>query len=100
MRLVIMVQLQHKTVRSIDIEQELVVIEPKIESFVYYFVKYIKTSDNSNHQLSTIVLPKVQNRKLWHNMLHNQRVFLIKWALKNLSKEGDTRVIIEVPYQI
>ncbi|QLE79039.1 APC family permease [Francisella sp. Scap27] len=86
--------------QKLNIKEDLTVIEPKIESFVYYFVKYIKTSDNNNHELSTIVLPKVQNRKLWHSMLHNQRVFLIKWALKNLSQEGDTRVIIEVPYQI
>ncbi|AJC48363.1 amino acid permease [Allofrancisella guangzhouensis] len=84
------------------IKHELIVIEPKIQSFVYYFIKYVKVSDknNSNEQLSTIVLPKVQNRKFWHGMLHNQRAFLLKWGLKSISQQGDTRVVIEVPYQI
>ncbi|MFT4693509.1 MAG: amino acid transporter [Francisella sp.] len=86
--------------QKLGIKHELIVIEPKIESFVYYFIKYIKCSDSSNDGLSTVVLPKVQNRKFWHSMLHNQRVFLLKWGLKNISNKGDTRVIIEVPYQI
>ena len=86
--------------QKLGIKQELIVIEPKIESFVYYFIKYIKCSDRSNNGLSTVVLPKVQNRKFWHSMLHNQRVFLLKWGLKSISNKGDTRVIIEVPYQI
>ncbi|AIT09551.1 amino acid transporter [Candidatus Francisella endociliophora] len=86
--------------QKLGIEEELIVIKPKIESFVYYFIKYVKTCDNNNSELCTIILPKVQNSKIWHSLLHNQRVFLIKWTLKRLSSKGDTRVIIEVPYQI
>ena len=86
--------------QKFGVKQELTVIDPKIESFVYYFIKYIKNSDKSNEELSTVVLPKVQNRKFWHSLLHNQRVFLLKWGLRSISNKGDTRVIIEVPYQI
>lgn len=86
---------------KLGFKQELMIIEPKIESFVYYFTKYIKNCDkNREGELTTIVLPKVQTNKFWYTLLHNHRVFLIKKGLKSMGKEGETRVIIEVPYQI
>ena len=53
--------------------------------------------------LSVLVLPKAETAKLWHTFLHNQKTSLLRWGLKNVSKtktKGQTRIIVEVPYQL
>ncbi|APC97617.1 APC family permease [Francisella frigiditurris] len=90
--------------KEFNIKQKLTVIETDFQSFLYYFVKYVQEADaqNKDGSLCTVIIPRVEDSKFWHNILHNQRVFLLKWALRGARKEtkGKTRVIIEIPYQI
>jgi hypothetical protein len=49
----------------------------------------------SNERL-TIVVPQFTPKHWWHNLLHTQTAFWLRFAL--LSKQGI--VITEVPYQV
>ena len=53
--------------------------------------------------LITLVIPKAVPHRWWHQLLHNQRGYMLKHALSARTlKElpGATRVIVEVPYHL
>jgi hypothetical protein len=76
----------------------LVVIESPYRTFIEPFLEYV---DNlcailpSNERL-TIVVPQFTPKHWWHNLLHTQTAFWLRFAL--LNKKGI--VITEVPYQV
>lgn len=76
----------------------LVVIESPYRTFLEPFLEYVDqlcTILQPNERL-TIVVPQFNPRHWWHNILHTQTAFWLRFAL--LSKKGI--VITEVPYQV
>lgn len=76
----------------------LVVIESPFRTFLEPFLEYVDQLGSilqPNERL-TIVVPQFTPRHWWHNLLHTQTAFWLRFAL--LSKKGI--VITEVPYQV
>jgi len=76
----------------------LLVIESPYRTFLEPFLEYIdqlSTLLQPNERL-TIVVPQFTPRHWWHNLLHTQTAFWLRFAL--LSKKGI--VVTEVPYQV
>jgi hypothetical protein len=76
----------------------LVVIESPYRTFLEPFLEYVDQLCailQPNERL-TIVVPQFTPRHWWHNLLHTQTAFWLRFAL--LSKRGI--VITEVPYQV
>ena len=76
----------------------LVVIESPYRTFLEPFLEYVDELCKilqPNERL-TIVVPQFNPRHWWHNILHTQTAFWLRFAL--LSKKGI--VITEVPYQV
>jgi amino acid transporter len=76
----------------------LVVIESPYRTFLEPFLEYINelsTILHSNERL-TIVVPQFIPKHWWHNALHTQTAFWLRFML--LNKKGI--VITEVPYQV
>jgi amino acid transporter len=75
----------------------LVIIESPYRTFLEPFLGYVDelcSAAQPNERL-TIVVPQFNPRHWWHNILHTQTAFWLRFAL--LSKKGI--VITEVPYQ-
>jgi amino acid transporter len=76
----------------------LLVIESPYRTFLEPFLEYVdqlSTVLQPNERL-TIVVPQFTPRHWWHNLLHTQTAFWLRFAL--LSKKGI--VVTEVPYQV
>jgi amino acid transporter len=76
----------------------LVVIESPYRTFLEPFLEYVNelgTILQPNERL-TIVVPQFTAKKWWHNLLHTQTAFWLRFVL--LNKRGV--VITEVPYQV
>jgi len=76
----------------------LVVIESPYRTFLEPFLEYVDQLSQilqPNERL-TIVVPQFTPKHPWHNLLHTQTAFWLRFAL--LNRRGI--VIIEVPYQV
>jgi amino acid transporter len=76
----------------------LVVIDSPYRTFLEPFIGYVDELSKvvqPNERL-TIVVPQFNPKHWWHNILHTQTAFWLRFAL--LSKKGI--VITEVPYQV
>ena len=76
----------------------LLVIESPYRTFLEPFLEYVdqlSTVLQPNERL-TIVVPQFTPKHWWHNLLHTQTAFWLRFAL--LSKKGI--VVTEVPYQV
>ncbi len=76
----------------------LVIIDSPYRAFLEPFLEYVDvlcTQLQPNERL-TIVVPQFVPEHWWHNLLHTQTAFLLRFAL--LSKRGI--VVTEVPYQV
>jgi hypothetical protein len=76
----------------------LVVIESPYRTFLEPFLEYVhelRTILQPNERL-TIVVPQFIPKHWWHNLLHTQTAFWLRFVL--LNKRGV--VITEVPYQV
>jgi len=76
----------------------LVIIESPYRTFLEPFLEYVNEICailQPNERL-TIVVPQFMPKKWWHNVLHTQTAFWLRFAL--LNKRGI--VITEVPYQV
>lgn len=76
----------------------LVIIESPFRTFLEPFLGYVDEickAAQSNERL-TIIVPQFNPTRWWHNVLHTQTAFWLRFAL--LSKKGI--VITEVPYQV
>lgn len=76
----------------------LVVIESPYRTFLEPFLEYVAElfSILQPNERLTIVVPQFVPRHWWHNLLHTQTAFWLRFAL--LGKRGI--VITEVPYQL
>jgi amino acid transporter len=76
----------------------LVVIESPYRTFLEPFLEYVDQlcSILQPNERLTIVVPQFTPRHWWHNLLHTQTAFWLRFSL--LSKRGI--VITEVPYQV
>jgi amino acid transporter len=76
----------------------LVVIESPYRTFLEPFLEYVNELSlalQPNERL-TIVVPQFVSKRWWHNLLHTQTAFWLRFML--LNKKG--LVITEVPYQV
>jgi amino acid transporter len=76
----------------------LVIVDSPYRTFLEPFLGYVDelcSAAQPNERL-TIVVPQFNPRHWWHNVLHTQTAFWLRFAL--LSKKGI--VITEVPYQV
>jgi amino acid transporter len=76
----------------------LVIIDSPYRTFLEPFLEYVDQLFavlQPNERL-TIVVPQFTPKRSWHNLLHTQTAFWLRFAL--LNKKGI--VIIEVPYQV
>ena len=85
--------------------EPLTVLESQYQSVSRPLIKFIRRKDlkDPDRGLTIVVLPKAETRTLWQSFLHNQKVSLLRWSLKSISKTettGQTRIIVEVPYQL
>ena len=76
----------------------LVVIESPYRTFLEPFLEYVNelTEILQPNERLTIVVPQFIPRHWWHNLLHTQTAFWLRFML--LNKQGV--VITEVPYQV
>jgi hypothetical protein len=76
----------------------LVVIESPYRTFLEPFLEYVDRlfANLQPNERLTIVVPQFTPKHWWHNLLHTQTAFWLRFAL--LSKRGI--VITEVPYQV
>jgi hypothetical protein len=76
----------------------LVVIESPYRTFLEPFLEYVNelSAILQPNERITIVVPQFVPRHWWHNLLHTQTAFWLRFFL--LSKKGI--VITEVPYQV
>jgi len=76
----------------------LVVIESPFRTFLEPFLEYVDELCKilQHNERLTIVVPQFIPNHWWHNLLHTQTAFWLRFAL--LNKRGI--VIIEVPYQV
>jgi hypothetical protein len=76
----------------------LVVIESPYRTFLEPFLEYVDqlSAFLQPNERMTIVVPQFTPQHWWHNVLHTQTAFWLRFAL--LSKKGI--VITEVPYQV
>jgi hypothetical protein len=76
----------------------LVVIESPYRTFLEPFLEYVNelTGILQPNERLTIVVPQFIPKNWWHNLLHTNTAFWLRFAL--LNKKGI--VITEVPYQV
>jgi len=80
-------------------------VDSPYQSMLRPLIRVIRKNDlrEPERGLTILVLPKAQTTKWYHIILHNQKSFMLRMALNALSKQenpGETRVIVEVPYQL
>lgn len=76
----------------------LVIIESPYRTFLEPFLEYVNEicAILQPNERITIVVPQFMPKRWWHNLLHTQTAFWLRFAL--LNKRGI--VITEVPYQV
>jgi hypothetical protein len=76
----------------------LVIIDSPYRAFLEPLLEYVDAlcARQQAHERLTIVVPQFVPERWWHNLLHAQTAFWLRFAL--LNKHGV--VIIEVPYQV
>lgn len=91
--------------QQLNFPEQLTVLESQYQSVTRPLIKFIRRQDLKDPErgLTVVVLPKAETGKLWHALLHNQKASLLRWGLKSAGKsgaKGQTRIIVEVPYQL
>lgn len=84
---------------------KLVVLESPYQSITDPLITRIRRMDKIEPErgLTIVVMPRSVPNKWWHQLLHNNRTFLLKLALTAMDRQenkGQTRLIIDVPYQL
>ena len=91
--------------QTLNFSEKLLIVDSPFQSILRPLIRVIRKYDLKQPErgLSVLVLPKAQTTKWYHLILHNQKSFMLRLALKSLSKQenqGEIRIIVEVPYQI
>lgn len=94
-----------KNWHDLNMPEELTVLESHYQSTLRPLIRIIHKTDTRDPEkgLTVVVLPRSQTNKWWHTLLHNQKTALFKMALAAVSRSehrGQTRIIVEVPYQL
>ncbi|TNF69242.1 MAG: APC family permease [Gammaproteobacteria bacterium] len=91
--------------KLLNIPEELIVVKSSYQSTIRPLIRAIHKTDKRDPEkgLAIIVLPNAQTNRFWQSLLHNQKTALLKFALRAISRTehvGETRIIVEVPYQL
>lgn len=81
----------------------LIILESPYRSTVLPLLRFINKEDQREPErgLCMLVLPEAVPSKWWHEILHNQRAIMLKTSLfYNRKHAGETRVFVDVPYQL
>jgi hypothetical protein len=85
-----------------EIAPMVVVVSP-YRSFVGPFLAYLDELDAAaaDGQLATVLIPEFVPAHWWHNILHNQTAWLLKFAvLYRRRRLGKSRAIIDIPFYL
>lgn len=89
--------------RSMNFSIPLTILCSPYRSVITPFLDFLSEQDNRDPEKgkAIVVMPSFVPGKFWQNILHNQTAAIIKTSLlyKNRASE-QTRVIVEIPYQM
>lgn len=88
---------------QLNINIPLVILPSPYRETIVPVKRFIREQDQRDPErgLCMIVMPEAIPSKWWHYLLHNQRATLLKASLMlNRSHKGNTRVFVDVPYQL
>ncbi|MCR5225534.1 MAG: APC family permease [Alphaproteobacteria bacterium] len=89
--------------RSLNFNIPLVILDSPYRSVVNPFLDFLFEQDDREPERgkAIVVMPSFVTGKFWHNILHNQTATIFKTALLyRRQKSEQTRVIVEIPYQM
>lgn len=81
----------------------LIILDSPYRSTIVPLKHFIKQQDSRDPErgLCMLVLPEAVPNRWWHYFLHNQRATLLKASLYyNRRHSGNTRIFVDVPYQL
>ncbi|MDR2268002.1 MAG: APC family permease [Holosporaceae bacterium] len=91
------------TWRSMNFQIPLVILKSPYRSIINPFLDFLEEQDERQQELgkAIVVMPSFVPGKMWQNILHNQTATILKTALLYRKRKSEqTRVIVEIPYQM
>ncbi|MDR2068006.1 MAG: APC family permease [Holosporaceae bacterium] len=91
------------TWRAMNFSMPLVILTSPYRSIVNPFLDFLYEQDlrDPERGKTIVVMPSFVPGKFWRNILHNQTATIFKTALLyRKRKSEDTRIIVEIPYQM
>ncbi|GHT94745.1 amino acid permease [Alphaproteobacteria bacterium] len=89
--------------RSMNFQMPLMILSSSYRSIVNPFLDFLAEQDERNPEKgkAIVIMPSFVPGKFWQNILHNQTATIFKTALLyRKQKSEQTRVIVEIPYQM
>jgi hypothetical protein len=89
--------------RSMNFDIPLVILDSPYRSVVNPFLDFLVEQDEREPEKgkAIVVMPSFVPGKLWQNILHNQTAAILKASLVYRGQKSEqTRVIVEIPYQM
>ncbi|MDR1335120.1 MAG: APC family permease [Holosporaceae bacterium] len=89
--------------RSLNFSMPLIILKSPYRSIVNPFLDFLTEQDerDPDRGKAIVVMPSFVPGKIWQNILHNQTATIFKTALLyRKQKSEQTRVIVEIPYQM
>ncbi|MDR3156090.1 MAG: APC family permease [Holosporaceae bacterium] len=89
--------------RSLNFSMPLIVLRSPYRSVVNPFLDFLTEQDERDPERgkAIVVMPSFIPGKIWQNILHNQTAAIFKTALLyRKQKSEQTRIIVEIPYQM
>jgi hypothetical protein len=89
--------------RSMNFDIPLVILSSPYRSVVNPFLDFLAEQDEREPEKgkTIVVMPSFVPGKLWQNILHNQTAAILKTSLVYRNQKSEqTRVIVEIPYQM
>ncbi|GHU14233.1 amino acid permease [Alphaproteobacteria bacterium] len=106
----VIVNVDHKEVdklklawRSMNFQIPLMILSSSYRSIVNPFLDFLAEQDERDPEKgkAIVIMPSFVPGKFWQNILHNQTAAIFKTALLyRKQKSEQTRVIVEIPYQM
>lgn len=91
------------TWRSMNFSIPLIILSSPYRSVVTPFLDFLAEQDERNPEKgkTIVVMPSFVPGKFWQNVLHNQTATILKTALLYRKQSSEqTRIIVEIPYQM
>jgi amino acid transporter len=89
--------------RSMNFNMPLIILRSPYRSVVNPFLDFLMEQDDRDPERgkAIVVMPSFIPGKIWQNILHNQTAAILKTALLyRKQKSEQTRIIVEIPYQM